>query len=57
MKNLRIIATGEIREHVQNPEASQLVCSGKAEEIPGNVEVIQNRQPVIENRDPVRIKR
>jgi hypothetical protein len=55
MKNLRIKATGEVRENVDNGEAAALVHSGLAEEIPATAQVIDHRDPspaVIVNRDP-----
>lgn len=55
MKNLRIKATGELRENVDNAEAAALVHGGLAEEIPASFQVIDHRDPVpavIQNRDP-----
>ncbi len=52
MKNLKITATGELRENVPNDIAAALVAKGEAVELPGSYDVIGKRDPVIENRDP-----
>lgn len=57
MKNLKIKATGEIRENVDNAEAARLVMSGEAEEVAMSFQVLGKREPVIENRDPVVAKK
>ena len=56
MKNLKIIATGAIRENVDNSEAARLVAEGHAVELPATYAVLGHRDPApaaIGHRDPI----
>jgi len=53
MKNLKIIATGEFRENVDNGEAAAMVTAGLAVELSGTFPPLEHRDEIpVATRDP-----